>query len=422
MFEVRLGRAVAVLGCAFLLLAGSLPGYADTESDKSAVEDKLDRAEQDLHRSSKALDEAAESLRRAENELSDARDRLASVEGQVKAAQAKERTLRTQWKRAKARLAESEERLAEAVRRIEEQREQIGAFASANYRTGGGLRDLAVILDSGSPTDLADRMQYVRTIGDGQSAVLEELNAARAEQAAQKAAVARLTARAEERREQAVEQLERQRALQDEAREAADEVRALVDERAEAKRTAEREKDADLERYRELEAERDRIERLLAERAREQEREQEREQNRRSDSSDSSDGSDSSSSGMIMPVGGPITSGYGMRLHPVLGYEKLHDGTDFGVACGTPVSAAASGTVVDRYFNEGYGNRVIVDHGGGLATTYNHLSAFAVSAGERVAQGQVIGYVGTTGYSTGCHLHFMVLRNGAPVDPIGYLP
>ncbi|MFI5427649.1 M23 family metallopeptidase [Aeromicrobium sp. UC242_57] len=125
------------------------------------------------------------------------------------------------------------------------------------------------------------------------------------------------------------------------------------------------------------------------------------------------------------PVNGPITSPYGMRVHPVTGVYKLHDGTDFGVGCGTPIKAAASGTIVEQYFNGAYGNRVILNNGVkrgvSVVTTYNHMSRFALSAGSKVSRGQVIGYVGTTGYSTGCHLHFMVLANGSTVNPMGWL-
>jgi murein DD-endopeptidase MepM/ murein hydrolase activator NlpD len=111
-----------------------------------------------------------------------------------------------------------------------------------------------------------------------------------------------------------------------------------------------------------------------------------------------------------------------MRLHPVLGYWKLHDGTDFGAACGTPIKAAASGVVSDRYYNAGYGNRLMIDHGkikGDYVTTgYNHASKYIVSVGDRVSQGETIGYVGSTGYSTGCHLHLMVWENGDLVNPM----
>lgn len=121
------------------------------------------------------------------------------------------------------------------------------------------------------------------------------------------------------------------------------------------------------------------------------------------------------------PVGGPVTSPFGLRVHPVTGVRKLHDGTDFGVPCGTPVHAAASGTVVSLGFNAAYGNRVILKHGGGLKTSYNHLSGESVGVGDRVVMGAVVGHSGSSGLSTGCHLHFMVDKAGQPVNPMSYL-
>lgn len=125
------------------------------------------------------------------------------------------------------------------------------------------------------------------------------------------------------------------------------------------------------------------------------------------------------------PVNSYITSPYGMRLHPIYRQWRLHDGTDFGAGCGTPIRAARGGRVVGRYYDSAYGNRVIIDHGwvggAGLGTSYNHMSRFSTYVGERVSRGEVIGYAGTTGYSTGCHLHLMVFRNGATVDPMNWL-
>lgn len=120
------------------------------------------------------------------------------------------------------------------------------------------------------------------------------------------------------------------------------------------------------------------------------------------------------------PVAGSITSSFGMRVHPVTGVRKLHDGTDFGARCGTPVRAAASGRVVGTPTDRGYGNRVLIDHGG-LVTGYAHLSSRSVHRGQRVGSGTVIGRVGSTGMSTGCHLHFMVLRHGRATDPMALL-
>ena len=122
-----------------------------------------------------------------------------------------------------------------------------------------------------------------------------------------------------------------------------------------------------------------------------------------------------SSQGLIWPVSGPVTSPFGYR------WGRLHAGIDIGVPYGTPIHAAASGTVVLAGWTGGYGNYTCIDHGGGMATCYAHQSSYAVSNGAQVSQGQVIGYVGSTGHSFGAHLHFEVRINGNPVDPLGYL-
>jgi murein DD-endopeptidase MepM/ murein hydrolase activator NlpD len=133
-----------------------------------------------------------------------------------------------------------------------------------------------------------------------------------------------------------------------------------------------------------------------------------------SSGSSGSSGSGASTSGLIWPVNGPITSGFGWR------WGRMHEGIDIGAPCGTPIHAAASGTVIYSGWADGYGNFVVIDHGNGLATAYGHQSAIYVSGGA-VSQGQAIGAVGSTGHSTGCHLHFEVRVNGNPVDPLGYL-
>jgi murein DD-endopeptidase MepM/ murein hydrolase activator NlpD len=123
-------------------------------------------------------------------------------------------------------------------------------------------------------------------------------------------------------------------------------------------------------------------------------------------------------SGLIWPVDGPVVSGFGMR------WGSMHEGIDIAVPAGTPIRAAASGTVVllqSESSSGGYGNFTCLDHGGGLSTCYAHQSAFAVGSGQSVSQGDVIGYVGCTGHCFGDHLHFEVRVNGAPTDPLGYL-
>jgi murein DD-endopeptidase MepM/ murein hydrolase activator NlpD len=123
-----------------------------------------------------------------------------------------------------------------------------------------------------------------------------------------------------------------------------------------------------------------------------------------------------SGSGFIWPLSAPITSPFGMR------WGTLHPGIDLGAPIGTPIHAAGSGTVVWCGWMSGYGNLVMIDHHNGLATVYGHQSRIAVGCNQQVTAGEVIGYVGSTGYSTGPHLHFEVRLNGTPVDPLGYLP
>ena len=128
-----------------------------------------------------------------------------------------------------------------------------------------------------------------------------------------------------------------------------------------------------------------------------------------------------SAAGLIWPVSGPITSGFGGRSSPGGVGSTYHEGLDFGIPEGTPIRAAKGGTVVIAAYTGGYGNYTCIDHGGGLSTCYGHQSGYAVSAGQSVDQGQVIGYSGNTGASTGPHLHFEVRVNGAAQDPLGYL-
>jgi murein DD-endopeptidase MepM/ murein hydrolase activator NlpD len=127
-------------------------------------------------------------------------------------------------------------------------------------------------------------------------------------------------------------------------------------------------------------------------------------------------GEDSSRIGL--PVHGRMTSGFGNRFHPILGYVRFHDGVDLAASAGTPIVAAADGRVVGAGWRGGYGQQVQIAHAGGVDTLYGHMSRIAARAGELVRKGQVIGYVGSTGLSTGPHLHFEVTKDGRPVNPM----
>ena len=132
-------------------------------------------------------------------------------------------------------------------------------------------------------------------------------------------------------------------------------------------------------------------------------------------------GAPAGAGGIIWPISGPITSEFGWRTHPIFGTARFHSGLDIGGDYGMPIYAAASGTVIYAGWISGYGNAVIIDHGGGVTTLYGHNDSLNVSEGENVAQGQVIAMCGSTGNSTGPHCHFEVRENGEPVSPYGYL-
>lgn len=128
------------------------------------------------------------------------------------------------------------------------------------------------------------------------------------------------------------------------------------------------------------------------------------------------------SGALVWPLAGGITSPFGWRVHPIFGTQKFHTGIDIAADTGDPVVAADSGVVIHADWYGGYGKVVIVDHGNGLQTLYAHNSELVVYNGQAVRKGQTISRAGSTGYSTGPHLHFEVRRNGTPTDPTGYLP
>ena len=200
------------------------------------------------------------------------------------------------------------------------------------------------------------------------------------------------------------------------AESAANDVAGLVAAREAARVAAAKAVEADREKLRELRAEEERIKRILR---------------RRAAAAAAAAAAAGTSSGPVdtggflaYPVNGRVSSPFGYRRHPIYGYWGLHDGIDYAAACGTPIFATADGVVLGAYYHSAYGNRLLVDHGFargvGLATIYNHAARYVVSRGARVERGQVIGYVGSTGWSTGCHLHFTVMANGNPVDPTGW--
>ena len=121
---------------------------------------------------------------------------------------------------------------------------------------------------------------------------------------------------------------------------------------------------------------------------------------------------------MLWPVAGRITSGFGYRRHPILQFARMHRGVDFGAGWGSPIVAAADGQIAAAGWAGGYGRQVRIAHAGGIATSYSHMSSIVAEPGSHVRRGQLIGYVGSSGLSTGPHLHYEVHRGGQAVNPL----
>ncbi|MBA2639800.1 MAG: peptidoglycan DD-metalloendopeptidase family protein [Nocardioidaceae bacterium] len=438
-----------VLGVALLSLTGTVlsPALGDREDELEQKQHELaaevEGARDNLDASSNRLFRAGTALAEAQAQLSSARTRLADVRGQLDAARALDQQMRQRLAVAQRRLAEAEAELDASEQVVDDQQAEIERFAVEAYSGGDpGLISLGLVLGGQSPTEFTEMQSASESVVAAQTADLDSLDAARILLTLRQERVEELRDEVAVQRAEAAANLERKQELTAQARDQKAAVVELVQARRELRERAERAKEHDARVVERMERDQDRVEDMLAEIAARQERRaarQARQAARAEARQAAQEGADSAAPALpapptttaepggflSYPVASYVTSSYGMRLHPILGYVKLHDGTDFGAACGTPVRAAAAGTVVSQYYNAGYGNRVIMNHGlvGGvsLSTSYNHLTSFAVGSGAYVQRGQVIGYAGTTGYSTGCHLHFMVYEGGATVDPLGWL-
>ncbi len=423
-------RVIAALAASSLMLSFAaipLASADDLHDRKHRVEGNISRTLDDLDQSSAKLMEASRALDAAQARLDVAEQHLAKTRGELAAAEVLDHRMQAELEAAIRRLKEAKHALAESKADLADQEDLLGQLAVQNYQQGDpSLQGLSMVLTSQDPAELSGQLNSVRNVLDKESVTLDRLDASRVLLTVKEQEVEKAKAEVEVQREAAAKNLERKKDLESQAEEAQAAVSALVSARAQAHSAAAAAKRADLSMLRGLQKERDRISDILAARAEAARRRAEAAAAKSAaDAAEQATGSGGVGGFLSHPVDGYITSPYGMRMHPVYHRWTLHDGTDFGAACGTPIHAAADGRVIAVYFNAGYGNRVIMDngyqHGVGLGTAYNHLSKFSTYVGQDVERGDVIGYVGSTGYSTGCHLHFMVFENGATVNPIGWL-
>jgi murein DD-endopeptidase MepM/ murein hydrolase activator NlpD len=413
--RVRVHRALAVAaGAVVSVLVAGLAWAPAAPADsvaqrKQRLQRQLAELREDLEGTSDDLVDATVELRRSEARLADAQAALVQAQAALARAQQAHADLA-----ARLDVAQAAERKAErdlGIRQAQERRTRgtLGQIAREAYLTSG-LSGLSVALQADSPAQFADRVSVAGTALRVQNGAIARLDVVQADTRAREARLTAVRAQVAELERQATVLVRQRQEAQRQAAAAEQQISELVATKARAQQVIAKRKAAEVARIRQAQREQDRLAAILRARAAR---------------AGGDTGSWSPGGGALArPVSGSITSVFGMRYHPILHYWRLHGGIDFGVPCGTPVHAAAAGSVVRAGWAGGFGNQVVIDHGRvrgvGLASSSNHLSRIVVYGG-RVGRGQLIGYSGTTGLSTGCHLHFEVYRNGARVNPMGWM-
>jgi murein DD-endopeptidase MepM/ murein hydrolase activator NlpD len=278
----------------------------------------------------------------------------------------------------------------------------IGRIVRYQYQTGG-YAELQVVLDAESPSDFVQRLMATQSVTETQAEVIDQLQADQAVLTSREQQM-EVTQQAIEKTEaEAQKQVEEMRDLVSAARTARQRIERLESLRSQALQVAREEKAAEVERLQQLETAQQALQTQIGQAV--------------------STGSGQATGVLTWPIPGASPGqGVGWRTHPVYGYRSCHTGVDIGSPSGTPILAAADGVVVwtRSELSGPWGNNTLIDHGNGLSTFYPHQSTFNVTVGQRVKKGDVIGYVGATGYVTGPHLHFEVHINGVPFDPMGW--
>ena len=333
--------------------------------------------------------------------LSDIGGELAVLQTRLAAVETKLAKTKAELTRLRGRLRAKKRELHQAEAELAWQQKVFVKRVVETYKTGD-VDYIDVLLGSAGWEDLVTRFRLVRQLVGNDNLLVTQLDAARRKVARQKASLAKTTAA---KAAAEADLSDRQAELATlKAQVVAKQQTVLAARQAKERTLAQvvQTRKGYEQQERELLAESHQLQAIIA--------------------GNSGSGTVHGTGRLVWPVAGPVVSGFGWRVHPIFHVRKFHTGIDIGAGYGTPIHAADSGTVIYAAGMSGYGNVIVIDHGGGLSTLYAHQSGFATGMGAGVSRGQVIGYVGSTGYSTGPHLHFEVRVGGSPVDPMGYLP
>ncbi len=349
------------------------------------IDDEVNAAQAELENASALVREVAA-------ELAEIRKKLPIAEAALKKARAELAVAQEKDRQAAEKLAELESQLEITQKNFNETKSFVADVARVIYQDGP-LATLEIILGATDPNDFSQKLMDMQTYIGNQNAKIAQLETIKAQLETEQAAVAAQKVILEQEKAAALEAAKRAKAAEEE-------VLRLIAKQKAALAKAESEREATRKRYEQLRAEQIRLQQLARLRA----------------------GLGGSIPGeLYWPVqGARLSQNVGPRRHPVFGYRSCHTGMDLAAGTGTPIGAAATGIVTAVTTLRAYGRVIVIAHNGGLSTMYAHLSRFNVSVGQGVAVGDTIGFVGSSGWSTGPHLHFEVHVNGTPYNPLGW--
>ena len=418
------GAGLAALCAAALAVGVAAPSGADTGDDKRSVDQRVADLKAALDDTSADLANAYLQLQATQAQLPAAQAALAQAQAGEQSATQRNDTVAAQLTVAKANEARALSDQAANARQLSDSQATLDRFAADLFQGGSTGSQMSVAFGDDSAGDFASRVVLADQVGSMADSAIKELQNARAEAAANGAYVRAVQGELAGLKKQAEDALGAAASARAAAASAKEHLDALLAQQAAYATQVEAKKVDELTRSAAAEAEQARLQSTLEAQARAAAA-AEAARAAAAAAAGRAYTPTAGGTGFLSPAAaGPITSPFGQRFHPILHVWKLHSGTDFGVPCGTPVVAAADGTVLSAGWGGGDGNREVIDHGivsgVDLVTTYNHLTSFVVTSGP-VKRGQLIAYSGTTGYSTGCHLHFETLENGQFVDPAKWL-
>jgi murein DD-endopeptidase MepM/ murein hydrolase activator NlpD len=398
---MRLRLSIGLLLAACLLVVSPVASGQEGASDRkqivdgriSALEKKIQSAREQEGVLTSQIEVVSDKINALQNDVDAASARLGQLEAVLALHQRRLERLNDLYTLQTRKLVFLQRQHQEAVARLSKRLVEI--------YTSERTSSLAVMLESGSFSDMLDQLEFINTIGRQDQKVAHEVESAKLQMQETRNATRKTRRQVAEITSAVAARTVEQRAVRDRLAWSQRELATARRDKRDTLSEVREDKEAAIGHMRDLQAE----SASLAAKIR----------SAQSTAVVPGPTGAPSAAGFIWPVHGVLTSGFGYR------WGRMHEGIDLAVSSGTPVVAAASGTVIVAGWMGGYGNLVVVDHGGGVSTAYGHNTMVTVGVGQHVAQGQLISYSGSTGHSTGPHVHFEVRINGSPVDPLGYL-